>query len=440
MKVFVLAPEKTPLMPCSAARARLLLTAGDAAVFRRYPFTIILKRPPADGVLQPLQLKIDPGSKTTGIALVHKHEVIFAMEMTHRGQRIKARLEARRALRRGRRARKTRYRAPRFQNRTHPAGWLPPSLQSRVENIMTWVARLARLCPLGSLSQELVRFDTQLMQNATISGVEYQQGTLAGYEVREYLLEKWQRTCAYCGATDIPLQVEHIQPRVHGGSDRIANLTLACAPCNTRKGTQPLAQFLAKKPDVLKKLLAQAQAKTSLKDTAAVNSTRWTLYARLQATGLPVEVGTGGRTKFNRTTQGYAKAHWIDAACVGASGAQVWWAPAMRPLQVKAMGHGTRQMCSTDAYGFPVKHRTGIKKAFGFQTGDIVSARIPSGKYAGKHVGRITIRTRPSFGLNGFNVHPKYLTLRHHADGYAYSQQPLPEKEQLETPVHSSAS
>ena len=31
------------------------------------------------------------------------------------------------------------------------------------------------------------------MENAEISGVEYQQGELQGYEVREYLLEKWGR-------------------------------------------------------------------------------------------------------------------------------------------------------------------------------------------------------------------------------------------------------
>jgi len=68
---------------------------------------------------------------------------------------------------------------------------------------------------------ELVKFDTQLMQNPDISGVEYQQGTLAGYNIREYLLEKWNRQCAYCGKKDIPLQIEHIQPRTNGGTNRI---------------------------------------------------------------------------------------------------------------------------------------------------------------------------------------------------------------------------
>ena len=48
-----------------------------------------------------------------------------------------------------------------------------------------------------------------------------------------------------------------------------------------------------------------------------MNATRWALFRRLQATGLPVEVGTGGRTKWNRTTHQLPKTHWLDAACVG---------------------------------------------------------------------------------------------------------------------------
>jgi hypothetical protein len=122
MSVFVLAQDKTPLSPTTSARARLLLSAGDAAVFRRYPFTIILKRAPSDGVIHPLRLKLDPGSKTTGISLVTENGlVIFGAELQHRGQEIKNSLESRRALRRGRRNRKTRYRAPRFLNRPRPA-------------------------------------------------------------------------------------------------------------------------------------------------------------------------------------------------------------------------------------------------------------------------------------------------------------------------------
>ena len=173
----------------------------------------------------------------------------------------------------------------------------------------------------------MVKFDTQAIQNPEISGIEYQQGMLAGYELREYLLEKWQRRCAYCKKTNVPLQIEHLTPRARGGSDRVSNLTLACGPCNQKKGTQTAAEFGF--PDL------QAQAKVPLKDAAAVNSTRWTLYERLKATGLPVETGTGGGTKWNRTERHLPNAHWLDAACVGASTPQVLHVAGVLPLGIR---------------------------------------------------------------------------------------------------------
>ena len=207
--VLVLDTNRKPLNPCTPGVARSLLKSGKASVFRRFPFTIILNKQVDDNP-EPMQLKLDPGSKTTGIALLQGVKVVWGAELTHRGQQIKDALESRRALRRGRRNRKTRYRQPRFLNRTRPDGWLAPSLQHRVETILTWVNRLLRYAPVAGISQELVRFDLQQMDNPEISGIEYQQGTLFGYEVREYLLAKWQRKCAYCGAENVPLQVEHI--------------------------------------------------------------------------------------------------------------------------------------------------------------------------------------------------------------------------------------
>src|SRR5205823_5091067 len=134
----------------------------------------------------------------------------------------------------------------------------------------------------------LVRFDTQLMQDAEISGVGYHQGELTGYEVREYLLEKWGRRCAYCGTEGVPLQIEHLIPRIRGGSDRVSNLALACESCNQKKGKLTAVEF------GYPQLMTQASA--ALKDAAAVNSGRWALWQRLVESGLPVETGSGGRT------------------------------------------------------------------------------------------------------------------------------------------------
>lgn len=414
-RVFVLDQDGKPLDPCRPARARKLLKAGRASVFRHYPFTIILHdRALEESVVQPHRLKVDPGSRTTGLAIVQEKtgKVIWAADLHHRGEQIKRALLKRRQLRCSRRSRKCRYRPPRFQNRRRPKGWLPPSLQSRVDNIRTWVSRLRRYVPISALSVELAKFDTQKLQNPEISGVEYQQGQLFGYETREYLLEKWGRRCAYCGAENVPLQVEHIIPKSRGGSDRVANLTLACRRCNLEKGSRTAEEYGYPK--------VQAQARRSLRDAAAVNSTRWALWRALQDKGLPLEAGTGGRTKFNRTRLGLPKRHWTDAACIGVSGAEVYVPPDLQPLVIRARGHGKRQRCGVNRFGFPIRYAQRAKRYMGFQTGDLVRAVVPKGKYRGTYSGRISIRHRPSFRLCGFYVHPKYLTIIQRADGYEY--------------------
>ncbi|KLU61458.1 CRISPR-associated endonuclease Cas9 [Peptococcaceae bacterium CEB3] len=416
MFVLVLDTNKKPLSPCHPAIARKLLKQGRAAIFRRFPFMIILKEAKSDARPIGLRLKIDPGAKTTGFALLLENgntgTVLWAAELNHRGFAIKKLLAKRRGLRRGCRNRKTRYRACRFLNRRRPKGWLPPSLQSRVENITTWVNRLCRLAPIGAISMELVRFDTQKLQNPEISGIEYQQGELFGYEIREYLLEKWGRKCAYCGKVDVPLEVEHIVPKSRGGTNRVSNLTLACHACNWKKDNRTAEEFGF--PDI------QKQAKKPLRDAAGVNVTRWQLYERLKATGLPVETGTGGQTKYNRAQRNLPKTHWLDATCVGKSTPGRIVIPARPILVIAAAGHGKRQRCITDKYGFPIKHAPKAKFFIGFQTGDIAKAMIPKGKYAGTHTGRIAIRFRPSFKLNGFDVHPKYLKIIQRADAYEY--------------------
>ena len=244
MAVLVLDRKKKPLMPCSEKRARLLL-ARRRAVVRVYPFTIRLKDR-AGGAVQKVVLKIDPGSKETGLAVsrvsAQGEHVLCLIELIHRGRQISKALGQRSAFRRRRRG-QLRYRVPRFNNRTKPKGWLAPSLQHRVDTTTSVIKRLRALVPVTSISQELVRFDLQQMENPEISGVEYQQGILLGYEVREYLLEKWGRECAYCTAIDTPLEIEHIVPKPNGGSNRISNLTIACHDCNQEKGSQTLAGF-----------------------------------------------------------------------------------------------------------------------------------------------------------------------------------------------------
>jgi len=411
--VFLIDSNKIPMNPIHPCHARKLLDSGKAAVFRAYPFTLIMKRVVENIVTYPLTLKIDPGSKFTGIALVNnREEVIWGMELQHRGLAIKDHLETRKAVRTLRRSRHTRYRQARFLNRLRADSWLAPSLRHRVLTTDTWVKRLIKLAPITSIVQELVRFDLQQMENPEISGIEYQQGELQGYEVREYLLEKWDRKCSYCGIENAPLQIEHIQPKAKSGSDRISNLCLACQSCNLKKGTQDIEKFLAKKPEVLKKI--QSQAKRPLKDAAAVNSTRWALFNQLKATGLPVSTGSGGLTKFNRTRLSLPKTHWIDAACVGVVNALK--VLTTKILLVKATGQGTRRLCRINKFGFPISNPRQVHE-HGWKTGDIATGIGVTGRVVVQSATRLEIRVdgkRVGGKLNDFKK-------LHRRDAYSYA-------------------
>jgi hypothetical protein len=260
----------------------------------------------------------------------------------------------------------------------------------------------------------------QQMQNPEISGTEYQHGTLLGYEVREYLLEKWKRTCAYCDTTNVPLEIEHIHPRSKGGSDRVSNLTLACQPCNQKKGNVHISEFLKKQPDRLRRI--QAQAKAPLRDAAAVNSTRWALFQRLKDTGLCVETGSGGRTKWNRARLMVPKAHCLDAACVGHVDAIKNWQ--QHVLSIKATGRGSYQRTRLTKHGFPRGYLMRTKRVFGFQTGDMVRAHVLKGKKKGLYVGRVQVRANGNFNIQGVvtDVSHQHCKLIQRADGYGYSQ------------------
>ena len=396
-KVAVIDSQKNPLTPCHPAVARRLLKHGHAAVWRKYPFTIILKKtvPSTEIVTEPYTLNWDPGSKTSGLAIVSESgEIVYAAEVQHRGGKQKGgiswALTQRAGYRRGRRTRNLRHRPARWANRKRKVpvltengwefqravapegtdetksqndfnrvstamfldaryrwerlprtktnikqkkrwrririphqrvaenGWIAPSLMSRVFNLATWTRRLCKVYPIAQLAIETVKFDMQLLENPDIHGIEYQQGTLHGREIREYLLELTGRKCAYCGNNRTRLHVEHIRPKAHGGSNRPDNLTMACQPCNETKGKlygkeieEKLGTDFAKKVQA-----ASRKSKQGLSDAAAINTIRWKLFETLKATGLPVVSGTGGKTAHHRNLARLPKTHYYDAASV----------------------------------------------------------------------------------------------------------------------------
>jgi hypothetical protein len=172
----------------------------------------------------------------------------------------------------------------------------------------------------------------------------------------------------------------------------------------------------------------QAQARRPLKDAAAVNATRWALYRHLLATGLPVEVGTGGRTKWNRTRRELPKAHWIDAACVGTSTPERLVCAGVVPLHIKAIGRHSRQMCRTNAFGSPDAGSKATSVVAGMRTGDLVRAVVPVlSTKAGTYLGRLAVRATGSCNITtragtvqGIPI--RYCRPLHRADGYIYEK------------------
>ncbi|MEU6391813.1 RNA-guided endonuclease IscB [Streptomyces sp. NPDC046939] len=401
-----------PLMPCHPARARELLRRGRAVVARQTPFTIRLRdRTRAASEVDGVQLRIDPGSRGTGMALTdEKREAgqdgekvvarrgLIGVELRHRGDRIHLSLRQRAGYRRRRRSANLRYRAPRSDNRTRPDGWLPPSVQHRVDTMVSLATRFCRFAPVTEIHVESAAFDTHsLSAGWKLIGEEHQRGPSAGTEIRTHLRERWGNACAYCDAVGVPLNVEHLHPRSRGGSDRAANLVLACVPCNHAKGAKPLSRFLAHDPERLARITSQVRA--SLRDAAAMNSLGGALLLTLTALGRPVRSWPAVLTHTHRTAAGLDKSHTIDALVVGRPGV-----------------------------GFPRLRRARGKKHFGYVTGDLVRAEIPSGRWAGVWTGRVSVRARgqPSLATPGgrVNVSHQHLRLLQRGDGYAYELRP----------------
>ena len=444
----VISNSRVPLAPCHPARARILLKRGKAAVHRLAPFTIRLKHEPVDPVTVVLEVKVDPGSKVTGIALIQhnpkRSTTVYGINLYHRGASIKDSLTKRSAIRRSRRHRKTRYRTPRFLNRTRKSGWLAPSIKHRLLTTITWISRLQTFSYVTRLSVELVKFDTQLLSNPDIHGTQYQQGKLFNTHMREYLLHKYNHQCQYCHGTskDPVLEWDHVVPRSKGGSNSVKNATLSCRRCNQLKGNTDATRFLDDvktgklkvhgtyrdsllkyTPNVIKNKVP------SLKDAAVVNSIRNALGKEYQDT-IHFEYHESYKTKYNRTRLHYPKDHWIDAAVLGTT--DIYIPSKLKPLLVHATGNGNRQMTRVDRYGFPRTSAKTLERVHGFGTGDIV--RITHPVY-GTHVGRVAIRSKGTFTFTSTNkstgllikrdIYYKYFTLLQRNDGYQYGKKPI---------------
>ena len=306
MVVYVLNKHGRPLMPCSPCKARKLLKQGKAKVKRTEPFTIQLLYG-SSGYTQDITLGIDAGSKHIGVSATTKKKELYAADVEIRND-IVDKLSTRRQYRRGRRNRKTRYRKPKFQNRTKSKhkGWLAPSIESKINSHFRVVKDVYKILPVNKIIVETASFDIQKIKNPDISGIEYQQGNQLGFDnVREYVLWRDGHTCQCCKgkSKDKVLEVHHIESRKTGGNSP-SNLITLCRICHSgyHKGTVKL-------PSKIKRGM-------SFKDATFMGVMRWAFYNRLKEMYRNVHMTYGYITKHNRIKNHLPKEHYIDAYCI----------------------------------------------------------------------------------------------------------------------------
>ena len=306
MRVFVLNKRGKPLMPCSPAKARILLKEKKAVVVRRTPFTIQLTIATGE-TKQPVSLGVDAGYKHVGLSASTAKAELYASEVELR-QDITDLLSARLALRRARRNRKTRYRAPRFDNRIRSKrnGWLAPSVENRINAHLSRIEAVLRLLPVTKITVETASFDTQLLKNPDISGKAYQEGEQLGFwNVREYVLFRDGHVCQHCHgrSKDPVLNVHHLESRRSGG-DSPGNLITLCETCH---------KALHRGQITLK-----AKRGRSFRAESFMGIMRRTVLNRLKASHPEIEVRYtyGYLTKHERIRHGIAKSHCADAFCI----------------------------------------------------------------------------------------------------------------------------
>ena len=308
-RVPVISSDGHPLIPCRPKRARLLLRDGRATrMWVKGSFAIrMTDRTRAESNVPEMTRGITPGSRTTGFAVTqdqetqegqHSRRVVHAMELELIGHPISMKLTRRAAFRRTRRSR-LRYRKPRFDHRTKPKGWLPPSIQHNRDRISSWARTLTQLYPITSTRISTNKFDIQLMENKEIWGEEYQHGTLHGWQLRAYVFHQNGHRCFYCEAQEKGLTLDHIIPASRGGTSRVANLTAACPKCNQLKSNQLPEEFLAGDPDRLQRLLGQ-NPRRSYRDTGRMNVLMPSILEDLAGLAVPVEQTNATLTAWNR--------------------------------------------------------------------------------------------------------------------------------------------
>ena len=308
MFVYVVSKDGQPLMPTTRfGKVRRLLRDKKAKVIRSCPFTVKLLYEPESLVVQEVVLGQDTGSKHVGTACIANDKVIYQSEVTLRDD-IKKKMDSRRALRRSRRFRKTRYRKPRFLNRANSTkkDRLPPSVRSKVQAHVDEIEFCKKILPVSELVLETGKFDTQLMEKPWLQKYKwaYQKGVNYGFaNARAHALDRDNYTCQCCGKKHTRLEVHHIIFRSQGGSDELDNLITLCEKCHADIHAVKIVLNL------------KGKRKRNLR-----HATQMSIIRNQLLKIYPEAIETFGFvTKENRNNLDLPKEHFIDA-CIIASG------------------------------------------------------------------------------------------------------------------------
>jgi hypothetical protein len=303
MLVFVKNKHGEKLMPCKPSKARKLLKQNKAKIVQYEPFTIELLYG-SSGYKQAVDIGVDLGAKHIGIAIQSGNKVISKGEIELRND-IKSNIDTRRIYRRSRRNRKTRYRKPRFDNRKRAKGWLPPSIQSRIDNTLYWIDKFVDLVPNPNLNIEVGKFDVQKMINPNIQGIDYQQGQTYGYyDTRYYVFTRDNYTCQVCKKKDKILQTHHIIYKSHGGSDRADNLITVCTDCHSHKNHQ--------EGEIFYKWMINKKKAPSYKEAPFMNTIRQRVFQKYPNANIVY----GSWTTPRRKELSLEKTHYNDALVI----------------------------------------------------------------------------------------------------------------------------
>lgn len=304
MKVYVKSQQGEWLMPTHSAKARWLVRNGKAKVIQRTLFAIQLTYATTEHT-QPVVIGIDDGGVIVGIAAVANDQVLYQEEI-HLRTDIKAKLDTRRAYRRGRRYRKTRYRKARLDNRraSRRKGRIPPSIWAKKEAIL-WAVKEIPLPTLTLIRLEDAYFDIQAIENPDIKGVDYQHGSLLYTKnFKSACKMRDQHRCRVYGSEE-RLQVHHLIPRSQSGSDKLSNLMTLCRDCHNSHHANGLE--------------LPRQSNHSFRSAAHVQQGKHYLRERLE-TIAPVQTTFGYITAHHRKLHEIDKTHVNDAVVIAQAG------------------------------------------------------------------------------------------------------------------------